>query len=453
MSLAARSQVPITSHSTPADSADPVGARAFATAMARLGPFEAEPAIAVAVSGGRDSMALVLLAAEWAAAQGGTVSAVTVDHRLRPESGDEARQVAGWLERHGIAHETMIWHDSPGPGGAGMGASEAAARNARYALLEEYCGAHGILHLLVGHHRDDQAETHALRRTRGSGIVGRAGMPAVRELTHTRILRPLLGLPRARLTATLAARGQGWIDDPSNRDTRFARARLRLRPGGVRDRDPAAGDARREVEGDAARLSARAVVIDPAGFAVLDPAMLDGANDDARRRLSANLLVCVAGVVYPPRGARLERAVARILERQIGAGVTLGGCILREDGRGRIMVSREPAAITPPRAVNGHDPAQAGFLWDGRFRVTGIRPGDVVGAVVNFRAQGVPEHPESWLSRDLPRAVRDTLPAVLDGGTFRVCALQETPAMATTGPTARFSPVLPLAGARFATSR
>ncbi|MEK9901092.1 MAG: tRNA lysidine(34) synthetase TilS, partial [Rhodospirillaceae bacterium] len=247
--------------------------------MARLGPFEAEPAIAVAVSGGRDSMALALLAAQWAAAQGGTVSAVTVDHRLRPESGDEARQVAGWLERHGIAHETMIWHDSPGPGGAGMGASEAAARNARYALLEEYCGAHGILHLLVGHHRDDQVETQALRRARGSGIVGRAGMPAVRELTHTRILRPLLGLPRARLTATLAARGQGWIDDPSNRDTRFARARLRLRPGGVRDGDPAAGDARREIEGDVARLSARAVAIDPAGFAVLDPAMLDGAND------------------------------------------------------------------------------------------------------------------------------------------------------------------------------
>mgnify|MGYP003338841754 CR=1 FL=1 len=87
-----------------------------------------------------------------------------------------------------------------------MGASEAAARNARYALLEEYCGAHGILHLLVGHHRDDQSETQALRRTRGSGTVGRAGMPAVRDLTHTRILRPLLEVPRGRLTATLAAR-------------------------------------------------------------------------------------------------------------------------------------------------------------------------------------------------------------------------------------------------------
>ncbi|MEK9833875.1 MAG: hypothetical protein VW453_14905, partial [Rhodospirillaceae bacterium] len=117
------------------------------------------------------------------------------------------------------------------------------------------------------------------------------------------------------------------------------------------------------------------------------------------------------------------------------------------------LISREPAAITPPRAVNGHDAAQAGFLWDGRFGVTGIHPGDLVGDVANFRAQGVPEHPESWLSRDLPRAVRDTLPAVLVGGTFRVCALQETPAKAMTGPTARFSPVLPLAGARFATSR
>lgn len=170
--------------------------------MAAFDPFEASPEIAVAVSGGRDSMALALLAAGWAAARGGRVVALTVDHGLRPEAADEAHRVGGWLAARGIAHQILTWN-GPHPA-RGV---QAAARMARYRLLEGWCAERAILHLLLGHQRDDQAETVHMRAERQSGGVGLAGMPAVRETARLRLLRPLLGFPRRRLAATLRAAG------------------------------------------------------------------------------------------------------------------------------------------------------------------------------------------------------------------------------------------------------
>ena len=181
--------------------------------MARFAPYESSPRVVVAVSGGRDSMALVLLAAEWARARGGDIRAVTVDHGLRPGSAEEAVRVGGWMNAQGIAHDVLTWSTPETESGI-----EQAARDARYQLLEAYCRDRGALHLLVGHHLSDQLETHAMRLARESGPAGLAGMAGVRELGHVRLLRPFLDTPRARLTATLQAREQNWIEDPSNCD-------------------------------------------------------------------------------------------------------------------------------------------------------------------------------------------------------------------------------------------
>jgi tRNA(Ile)-lysidine synthase len=194
----------------------------FAALMARFAPFEARPHLAIAVSGGADSLALALLADAWARPHGGLVTALTVDHRLRPGSADEAAQVALWLRRRSIAQATLV---RDGPGFAGD--VQAEARAARYRLLEGWCEGAGVLHLLTGHHREDQAETVLLRLARGSGLDGLAGIPAVTERRDCRILRPLLAIPRARLAATLEAQGQAWVEDPSNRDPAYARVRLR----------------------------------------------------------------------------------------------------------------------------------------------------------------------------------------------------------------------------------
>src|SRR5205823_2951019 len=152
--------------------------------------FEARPRLAVAVSGGPDSMALLLLADRWARQRGGEAWGLTVDHGLRPESAGEARIVAGWLAARGMAHEILVWSgDKPATG------IQEAAREARYALLAGWCRAHGILHLLTAHHREDQAETYLIRRRAGSGVDGLAAMSAVRELPGCRIVRPLLSVP------------------------------------------------------------------------------------------------------------------------------------------------------------------------------------------------------------------------------------------------------------------
>ena len=192
-------------------------------------------ALVLAVSGGPDSTALLVLAARWRARlrHGPTLLAVTVDHRLRPGSAAEAKAVgrlAGTLE---VAHRIVRWTGAKPATGL-----QAAARAARYALLAAAARRAGARHILTAHTRDDQAETVLFRLARGSGLTGLAGMariaplpvggdrsgPAKRDVT---VVRPFLGLSKARLVATLRAAKVPFAEDPSNTDPRFTRARLR----------------------------------------------------------------------------------------------------------------------------------------------------------------------------------------------------------------------------------
>src|SRR5262245_50690675 len=132
----------------------PVSAGAFACLMAPFQPFEASPVLAVAVSGGRDSLALALLAHEWSSERHGRIIALIVDHGLREESRAEAATTREVLAQHGIEGTVLAWSGSKPRTGL-----QEAARRARYALLRRECRQRGILHLLLGHHADDQAET------------------------------------------------------------------------------------------------------------------------------------------------------------------------------------------------------------------------------------------------------------------------------------------------------
>jgi tRNA(Ile)-lysidine synthase len=137
----------------------PLTFREFAAGLAAIGGFEKRPLVAVAVSGGPDSMALVLLADRWARMQGGRAWGLTVDHGLRRDSADEARTVACWLGARAIPHEILPWEGAKPAGGI-----QEAAREARYGLLTAWCRSRGCLHLLAAHHREDQIETHLIRR-------------------------------------------------------------------------------------------------------------------------------------------------------------------------------------------------------------------------------------------------------------------------------------------------
>ena len=204
----------------------PLDAAGFAARMARLGPFPPAPRIAVAVSGGADSLALAWLAGPWARARGGEAFGLIVDHGLRAGSAAEAATAAAQLDGLGVQARVLRLRGlSLGPGLA------ARARAARYAALAAACAEAGIAHLLLGHHAADQAETLILRALAGSDVTGMAGMAAATRLEGLWLLRPLLDVPPAALRAALTAAGLGWAEDPSNRDQAATRGRLRALRG------------------------------------------------------------------------------------------------------------------------------------------------------------------------------------------------------------------------------
>lgn len=191
---------------------------------ALLAGFAAFPALLIAVSGGPDSTALLWLAARWrdARAEGPRLVVATVDHRLRPEAAAEAEGVARLSAGLGLPHRTLAW-EGPKPA-HGL---QAAAREARYALLAAAAREEGASAIALAHTADDQAETVLFRLARGSGLSGLAAMRAVSAREGLALLRPLLGVPKARLVATLEAAGVPFVRDPANVDPRFARARFR----------------------------------------------------------------------------------------------------------------------------------------------------------------------------------------------------------------------------------
>lgn len=337
----------------------PLAAREFAALMARFGPFEPSPHLAIGVSGGRDSMALALLADDWARACGGMVTALIVDHGLRTESAEEAAQVAAMLRARELAAEALRW-----AGAKPRTAIQATARDARRELLCEWCRRNGVLHLLLAHQADDQAETIAMRAERGSGQDGLAGMSAIVEMPDLRILRPLLCVPRARLTATLAARGQRWIDDPSNQNPAFRRSVLRA--ADLREPDDAAGSARIARERRLHKELARYVAIFPEGWARADMRLFAGDRQTAEAALT-RLVMTIGGRAYPPRRERLVPLAARLHQGRLARGATLGGCLI-VPGPGNVSIIREPEAI-----VSDPAPCTADRLfWDGRFVIRGV---------------------------------------------------------------------------------
>jgi tRNA(Ile)-lysidine synthase len=186
------------------------------------------PVLVLAVSGGPDSTALLVLAARWRKAlkRGPKLLAVTVDHGLRAEGRREAAAVKRLARSLGVAHRTLRWRGRKPSAGL-----QQAARLERYRLLANAARDAGAQHVLTAHTLDDQAETVLIRLARGSGVGGLAAMARVAPIPGggdgVLLVRPLLEVPKARLLATLRKAGVAYADDPSNRDPRFTRVRFR----------------------------------------------------------------------------------------------------------------------------------------------------------------------------------------------------------------------------------
>ncbi|MEN8198036.1 MAG: tRNA lysidine(34) synthetase TilS, partial [Pseudomonadota bacterium] len=293
---------------------------------------------------------------------------------------------------------------------------QARAREARYGLLEDWCRAKGVLHLLVAHHRDDQAETFVMRLGRGSGSYGLAAMAPVSDNPHLRLLRPLLGVPRECLVAFLQSRGLDWVEDPSNEDASFARVRVRrllpeLGQEGLTEPRLAAtarrmARARVALESAATELLARAVAIYPEGYAVLKAGELRAAPEDTGLRALSRLLTCIGGNRHGPRMERLER-LYEWLSRGEGGGRTLAGCRIVRRQPGHVLVCREAAAAEDPVLAAG------GILWDGRFRLSANGPLDTqLGRLGPDGWAQIRARKPDLCAENLPADVRNAIPAI-----------------------------------------
>jgi tRNA(Ile)-lysidine synthase len=331
----------------------------IAELMAPLGPFERPPSIAVAVSGGSDSLGLGLLLAGWVGSQGGRLHVLSIDHGLRAEAAAECARVAEvFAAIPGCFAHVLRWSGEKPTHGL-----QAAAREARYALLTDWCRAHGVLHLAIAHTADDQAETIAMRHAHGSGAFGLAGMAAVRPLDGVRLLRPLLPVSRAAIRDWLRARGQSWIEDPSNALTRFERVRIRqtLDPARAAAHIAEArqcAEARDRLERAAARLLAEAGRAHEAGYlSTALPPFLD-ADQEVQGTALREMMLAVSGADYPPD------LPALLSQNRLHSAQTLGGCLIKILQR-RLCVFREAAAAEGRTLVA---PGWSG-RWDSRFRL------------------------------------------------------------------------------------
>jgi tRNA(Ile)-lysidine synthase len=345
-----------------------------------LAPLEDASSLVLAVSGGPDSMALMHLVACWLLRRAHPkpdVLVATVDHGLRAESAQEARWVARQAKKAGLRHETLVWGGEKPRSGV-----QEAAREARYRLLCERClrlaeGRGGAV--VTAHHLDDQAETFLMRLARGSGLDGLSGMVAARPFEpgapSLRILRPLLGVPKARLLATLEAHGLGWIEDPSNQRTEFERVRIRKamleleRLGITAERiSESVGRLQRvrEALDQAAAGFGRSAGLDVNGgaYASFDLQAFLCGPIELRVRMLARLLRAFGGQAEPPRLTKIEALAQRIASTGWKSS-TLGGCVIARHGQ-EIRVMREPGRAGLPQITLA--PGERA-VWDRRFVV------------------------------------------------------------------------------------
>jgi tRNA(Ile)-lysidine synthase len=326
--------------------------------------------IALAVSGGSDSVAMLRLAAQ-ARQFGQIISILTVDHGLRPGSTEEARWVDALARNQGFVHATLKWDGPKPPTGI-----QAKARQARYDLMTAWCLAHGASVLLTAHTRDDQAETVAMRMQRTDTALSLSAILPEMSWKNVKVARPLLDATRNELRRFLDELGQDWIDDPSNENPAFERVRVRRALAGhamLAERAKEAMAAVQAAEQAALSFLRRELEIFPEGYGVLRRDAISGLETHARDAALRELIRLFGqGSVTP---AELQR-LAGWASSDGNSRRTLGGAIFASRKR-ELLIGREWGRIKPATV-----PPSGELTWDGRFCVL-AEPGAIIEAAGN----------------------------------------------------------------------
>ncbi|SON57139.1 tRNA(Ile)-lysidine synthase [Hartmannibacter diazotrophicus] len=395
-----------------------------AEADALLAPFFDAGPLAIAVSGGADSTALMILAADFAKRHPHYPQplVLTVDHGLRAEAAGECAEVCAMATRFGLPSETLRWHP-----GVLHGDIQAKAREARYRLLAEAARSKGIAHVLLAHHLDDRAETFLMRLGRGSGLRGLAAMGPSRDVDGVTFLRPLLSVPRRRLEASLRAAGLSWIDDPSNSDGRFLRVRTRqlmpelasigLTPERLAETAERLSRAASVIERLVGRLRSEAVCWHP-GYVRLDGARLCEADEEIALRLLSDLIRDLRGTDYGPSFQPLEAWYGLLRAGEAPRAATLGGVMLAPRRDGLWLYPEAGRTGFEERAVD----EDGIYLWDGRLRVVLKGLENRAFRLAALGGAGRRQLEESGIRLPGPAAARESIPGLFDADAGLVAA-------------------------------
>lgn len=325
--------------------------------------------IAVAVSGGADSLALVFLLQEWALKKGVQIMALHVDHQLRPESTQEAQQVKIWLDSKNISCEILTWNHPPI-----ASKLQETARDARHKLLTKKCHDLNIQHLFLAHHLDDQIETFMMRALKGSGLKGLSAIAPQTKLNGVCLLRPLLTMPKKFLVQYLA--GHPHISDPSNQNEQFERSRIRkfLAEGkklGISFDNISQTLSRIALGEDALDIITNSlfqthVTCHSQGYLSISQKAFQDHPTEVVHRVIQKVLNILSPAPHVPRFQTLDTISTFIADPksfQISAGKTLW-----QLKKGEILISKEPIYVTSPSILKSFQE----FLWDGRFLIDNI---------------------------------------------------------------------------------
>lgn len=414
-----KGNVKLTMTQSTSNAAEALSAVAFARLLEQFHLSDV-PTIAVAVSGGPDSMALAFCAQRWAAAHCKELYAFIVDHQLRPESTAEARSVKQALGNLGIKAEILTWHHE-----TIATAIHKQARAARYDLLLSACKSYGIKHLLLAHQREDQAETILMRLAKGSGLHGLSGMAAASTVSGIKLLRPLLDIPKAVLVATCEAASLSCVTDQSNTSPKYARGRLRrvlpllaeegLTVERLLDLGNRAYEAHQALDYYTQEFLRRAVAVTPAGQLRIERTPFEQAPKAIGLAVLAHCLQQINRHAYEPERRALATVYSDVIA-QHSIRRTLHGCLI--SGRSHVIECiREPAHLTEQQAIK----SGTTICWDRRWQVTldaAFMPEaeDLTVAPLGLQPQSVLEKLAPNLRKFIPQGrLRAGLPALWQG--------------------------------------
>jgi tRNA(Ile)-lysidine synthase len=392
--------------------------------------LEKERKIAVAVSGGIDSLALTLIAKDWATKRNIQIIGITVDHRLRKKSTEEAIYVSNLLKSKNIEHHILTLQEN-----IPQKNIEAILRERRYKILTEFCKKKNIRVLLVGHHLQDQAETFFLRLFRGSGIDGLASMQNRSEINEITILRPFLNLDKENLRQYLVENKIQWVEDESNTDEKYLRNKIRNFLNTFEDKKiilkrinsaiEEIAKAKTIIDKEVAAANTNIFSFNPKGFYKINKPEFLNLEEDLGLRILANVLMKVSGNPYKPRLIKLKRIYQKILKGL--KKETFYGCVLQKVDNNNFCVYREYSAIDADiDIIPGKE-----ILWDNRFKITPdktakdfkvshLKKGEFNQLLKEVKKQDYKKYKELKNLKGLEKQVFYTLPLLRKNGKIRL---------------------------------